>query len=169
MSNKLNWNENETNKERFRQVYNFVDWLMFEMQDGTVPKMNVPLSIAFVKMAEKGDIDEVTASEHADMFIHWSENVAYNIGDLRRYEGILYKCLQAHTSQADWTPDVSSSLWKVYGISENGIPEWSQPVSASDAYMTGDDVMYEGVHYRSLIDNNVWKPTDYPQGWEVIE
>ena len=48
MSNRLTWDENETNKERFRQVYNFVDWLMNELQDGTVPNMNVPLSIAFV-------------------------------------------------------------------------------------------------------------------------
>ena len=35
--------------------------------------------------------------------------------------------------------------------------------------MTGDEVMYEGVHCRSLIDNNVWSPADYPQGWEVVE
>jgi hypothetical protein len=169
MSNKLVWNEQDTNKERLRQVYNFVDWLMYEMQDGTVPNMNVPLSIAFVKMAEKGDIDEVTASEHTEMFLYWEEKGAYNVGDLRQYEGTLYKCLQAHTSQADWTPDTSPSLWKVCGISENGVAEWSQPISTSDAYMTDDEVMYEGVHYKSLIDNNVWSPADYPQGWEVIE
>ena len=169
MSNKLEWKKDATSTERLRQVYNFVDWLMFEMQDGKVPKMNVPISIAFVKMAEKGDIDEITASEHIDMFIPWAENVAYNIGDLRQYESALYKCLQAHTSQADWTPDTATSLWKVCGINENGIAEWSQPISTSDVYMTGDDVMYNDVHYRSLIDNNVWSPTDYPQGWEVIE
>lgn len=170
MSSKLpEWDNNKTNKEMLRYIHNFVDWLMYEMQEGKVPNMNIPISIAFVKMAEKGDIDEVTASEHIAMFLSWQENTTYNIGDLRQYEGALYKCLQAHTSQANWTPDVSPSLWKVCGISENGIPEWSQPISTSDAYMTGDEVMYNGVHYRSIIDNNVWSPADYPQGWEIVE
>ncbi len=173
MSKKLKWEKDATSTERLRQVYNFVDWLMFEMQDGTVPNMNIPISIAFVKMAEKGDIDEITASEHIDMFLPWDEKVSYNIGDLRTYTSeigtSLYKCLQSHTSQSDWTPDTATSLWKVCGISENGIPEWSQPISTSDAYMTGYEVMYEGVHYRSLVDYNVWRPKDYPQGWEVVE
>jgi hypothetical protein len=190
---KIEWEDNATNTERLRAIYNFLNNLLFEMYGGRVPSnkeelqnnidmANAPLSIAFVTLAEKGEIDEVTASENLKMFLPWGENVTYNAGDLRTYsneqeneEGIiigdlkLYKCLQAHTSQADWTPDVSPALWKVCGISENGIPEWSQPISTSDAYMTGDEVMYNGVHYRSLVDNNVWSPTVYPQGWEVVE
>ena len=172
MSSELIWNNNDTNTEKLRKVYNAANNLLYEMEDGKVEVIKTPLSIAFVKMAEKGEIDEVTASEHAEMFLYWSENGTYNIGDLRRYgedEAKLYKCLQAHTSQANWTPDVSPSLWKACGISENGIPEWSQPISTSDAYMIGDEVMYEGVHYRSIIDNNVWSPTDYPQCWQIVE
>lgn len=168
MSNKLDWQENELNSERLRKVYNFVNWLMYEMQEGRVEIMKTPMSIAFVKLAEKGDIDEVTASEHTDLFLPWTTSTSYVIGDLRSYEGILYKCLQAHTSQDDWTPDVSSSLWKSLSISESGIPDWSQPISALDCYNIGDEVMYNGVHYKSTIDNNVWSPEAYPQGWEVV-
>lgn len=129
--------------------------------------------------------DEVTASENAEMFLPWETNTAYKIGDLRTYprekeiqteegeniaitKNILYKCLQAHTSQDDWTPDITVSLWKCLSITESGIPEWSQPISSSDAYMTGDEVIYNGIHYKSLIDNNVWSPEAYPQGWEVV-
>lgn len=83
-------------------------------------------------------------------------------------EKVLYKCLQTHTSQDNWTPDVSSSLWKSLSVNENGISEWSQPISSVDAYNTGDEVMYNGVHYRSKIDNNVWSPEAYPTGWEVV-
>ena len=79
----------------------------------------------------------------------------------------LYVCLQAHTSQADWTPDAASSLFKAVGITEEGYPEWVQPVGASDAYMKDDIVSYEGVLYISLIDNNVWSPVAYPAGWAV--
>lgn len=171
MSEQLEWKE-ELNTERMRKAYNFINWLMFEMQDGKVELMKLPTSIVFVKMAEKGDIDEVTAREHKELFLPWTENVNYSINDIRAYftEGgsKLYKCLQAHTSQADWTPDVTPSLWKEIGISPSGIPEWSQPIGAGDAYMTGDEVMYNGVHYRSTIDNNVWSPDMYPQGWEVV-
>lgn len=189
----LNYDDYGTIEEKLQALYNTHNWLTREMSVGRVPEnkkelqnnidlSNIPLSIAFVTLAEKGEIDEVTASENLKMFLSWGENVTYNAGDLRTYsieqeneEGItigdlkLYKCLQAHTSQADWAPDVSPALWKVCGISENGIPEWSQPISTSDAYMTGDEVMYNGVHYRSIIDNNVWSPADYPQGWEVVE
>lgn len=81
----------------------------------------------------------------------------------------LYLVLVDHTSQEDWTPENSSSLYKAIGISESGIPIWVQPLGASDAYNTGDIVMYNGICYRSLIDGNVWAPDVYPAGWEVVE
>ena len=177
---KIEWNDEASLEEKVHAIYNILNSNSREMYVGRVPKnkeelqneidrANVPLSIAFVKMAEKGDIDEVTASEHADLFVAWDDVSQYFYGEIREYEGKLYRCLQAHTGQADWTPDVSTSLWKVLGINENGIVEWSQPISSADAYMTGDEVMYDGVHYRSLVDNNVWSPVDYPQAWEVVE
>ncbi|MFR8334436.1 MAG: carbohydrate-binding protein [Oscillospiraceae bacterium] len=62
--------------------------------------------IVFTTMAEAGNIDDVTAAEHADLFSPWAYPVNYTAGQIRRYtDGKLYKCLQAHTSQADWTPD----------------------------------------------------------------
>lgn len=198
---KLEWDDKANNTEKLKAIYNLLNWLLFEMSQGRVKtnkeelqrkiekakeELNLPLSIAFVKMVEKGDIDEVTASEHAEMFLEWNTNTSYVVGDLRTYsaeikiqnedgeeatikENLLYKCLQNHTSQNDWTPDKATSLWKEIGITESGIAEWSQPISSSDAYNAGDEVMYNGVHYKSLIDNNVWSPTDYPTGWEIVE
>ena len=176
----IEFESNEGTQAKLNKIKDIVNWLCHEMQCGRVNNnklelqnnidvMSTPLSIAFVKMAEKGDIDEVTASENANLFIVWDEHSTYNENDLRQYEGKLYKCLQAHTSQADWTPDVSTSLWKELGINENGVAEWSQPISSADAYNTGDEIMYNGVHYRSLIDNNVWSPNDYSTGWEVVQ
>lgn len=181
---KLEWDDNASNSEKLRAIYNLLNWLLYEMSQGRVKinkeelqnkitktkeELNLPLSIAFVKMTENGDIDEVTASEHTDLFLHWTTSTSYAIGDLRTYEARLYKCLQAHTSQDDWTPDIMPSLWKCLSITESGIAEWSQPISSVDAYNIGDEVMYNGVHYRSTIDNNVWSPEAYPQGWEVVE
>ena len=68
--------------------------------------------IVFTTMAEAGNIDDVTVAEHADLFSPWAYPVNYTAGQIRRYtDGKLYKCLQAHTSQADWTPDTAVSLW----------------------------------------------------------
>lgn len=76
-----------------------------------VQKAQVVNGITFVTMAEAGSIDPVTAAEHADLFSEWAYPVAYTVGQIRRYKEVLYKCVQAHTSQADWTPDTASSLW----------------------------------------------------------
>lgn len=81
----------------------------------------------------------------------------------------LYQVLQDHTSSEEWTPDTTTSLYKAIGVTEDGYPEWVQPLGASDAYNTGDIVSYNGTLYKSTIDGNVWSPVDYPQGWEEVE
>ena len=48
-------------------------------------------------------------------------------------------------------------------------PDFVQPTGAHDAYQTGDIVNYNGVLYKSKINNNVWAPDVYPSGWEVYE
>lgn len=123
-------------------------------------------SIVFVKLAETGAIDEVTATEHTEIFAAWEPDVQYESGNLRRYpesDGKLYKCIQAHKSQADWTPDVAVSLWVVAGDPAEEWPEWSQPIGAQDAYMNGDKVSHNEKHWVSDYDNNVWEPGVF--GW----
>lgn len=80
----------------------------------------------------------------------------------------LYQVLQEHTSAAEWSPDATPGLYKKVGVTEDGYPEWVQPIGATDAYNTGDVVSYNGVVYKSLIDGNVWAPDAYPAGWEVV-
>ena len=46
-------------------------------------------------------------------------------------------------------------------------PEWVQPTGAHDCYNTGDKVTYNGQHYVSKINGNVWSPDAYPSGWMV--
>ena len=97
--------------------------------------------------------------------------VAYEVGKRIVFEGVLYKVIQAHTSQAEWTPVAAPSLFaKVINETIDGsIPEFEQPGS-TNPYMKGDKVLFNGKVYESLIDNNVYSPSDYPAGWkEVIE
>lgn len=82
------------------------------------------------------------------------------------YNEKLYKVIQQHIVQNDWTPDTVPALYTEISILE--WPEWVQPTGAQDAYMIGDKVTFESRHYVSLIDNNTWSPVAYPQGWEEM-
>ena len=151
------------------------------------------------------------------LFPIWQSGKEYNVDDRVKYNNKLYKVLQAHTSQDDWTPDVAVSLFACLLTDEESgtIQEWAQPDStngyatgdivsyngkyykstadnnvyepgttgapwkecdengndvvseyvAGTAYATGNQIIYNGVIYTSLIDNNVWSPADYPAGW----
>ena len=98
------------------------------------------------------------------LFPYWEEGKAYAVDDRVQYNELLYRCVQTHTSQADWTPDVVPALW--VRTSTDEWPEWVQPTGAHDAYNIGDKVTYKGEHYISLIDGNVYSPEAYPAGWE---
>jgi hypothetical protein len=113
--------------------------------------------------------DEQVAAVTA-AFPAWSgDGVKVAVGDLRVDEGVLYRCVQAHVTQDDWTPDKVPALWtpvrKVAGAAPD---EWVQPVGASDAYRKGDRVLFQGATYESVIDANTWSPAAYPAGWKKV-
>ena len=124
-------------------------------------------NIVFVTLAEAGSIDDVTVAEHAELFAPWAYPVSYAVGQIRRYKETLYKCVQAHTSQADWTPDTAVSLWSKTSDPAEEWPAWSQPVGAHDAYSQGAKVSHNGRHWISSVDSNVWEPGVY--GWTEQE
>ena len=115
-------------------------------------------------------LDDADALEATNLFPNWDSNKKdpYLVGDRVRYQGILYKCLQEHIPQENWTPLNAVSLWaKVLIPDENIIPEWEQP-SSTNPYMMGDKVLFNGKVYESTIDNNIWSPEAYPAGWKEV-
>ena len=118
------------------------------------------------------NLDDATAIENAELFPAWNGNgVVYAVDKRVRYNGVLYKVLQAHTSQSDWSPEVAPSLFaRVLIPDPEVIPVWVQPDS-TNPYMIGDKVYYpdeNGLIYESVIDNNVWSPATYPAGWAIV-
>lgn len=103
-----------------------------------------------------------SALESVDIYPEWKADTEYTIGYRVAFGGNLYKCVQAHTSQADWTPDATPALWTRVSIDE--WPEWVQPTGAQDAYNTGDKVSHNEKHWISTTDGNVWEPGVY--GWQ---
>lgn len=111
-------------------------------------------------------LDDEDALEAVELFPVWKADTAYATDDRIRYGEKLYRCVQAHTSQADWMPDRTPALWAE--VAKPGeIPVWKQPTGAQDAYNKGDKVKYpdaDGDIWASIVDSNVWQPGVY--GWE---
>ena len=112
-------------------------------------------------------LGDETALTGIELFPMWSIGRAYAVDDRVQHGGKLYKCLQAHTAQADWNPVDAPSLWAEVLAGQDGtaIGEWVQPDS-TNPYMTGDKVTHNGKMWVSDVDNNVWEPGVY--GWVEI-
>lgn len=95
--------------------------------------------------------------------------IVYKVGDRIMYKGKFYKVISEHTSQADWTPDVAVSLFVEISDPSIEYPEFKQPTSTETAYMKGDKITFNGAKYISLVDHNVYSPTDYPNNWKLVE
>ena len=126
---------------------------------------------AFQLFAQNLKLDDSQAMEIADLYPAWEVNRSYKQNDIVKYgknadqETQLYTVLQDHTSAAQWTPDTAVSLYKKIGFDPSGIPIWTQPLGATDAYKMGDRVKHKDQVWKSTIDNNVWEPGVY--GWEA--
>lgn len=116
--------------------------------------------------------DDKEALEVQALYKQWRKQLGkqLNVGEYVQHNDILYKVLQQHVVQDNWAPDVSPSLFAKVLVDPTGetILEWEQPDS-TNGYMKGDKVKFEGNIYVSVIDNNVWSPTAYPTGWELVE
>ena len=116
------------------------------------------------------DTEEMTdeeALEVAALYPTWASQLGKEVPAGRRlwYDGRLWKVLQAHTVQDDWRPDKAVSLYTEVSIEE--WPEWRQPQGAHDAYNAGDKVTYDGRHWISNCDGNIWAPDAF--GWDLAE
>lgn len=98
-----------------------------------------------------------------EMFPKWTAR-AYEIGDRVRYEGKLYKCVQAHPTNDTYVPSDAVSLWAE--VLNDTIREWVQPDS-TNPYQVGDKVIHNGHVWICTIPNCVWEPG--VAGWEVVE
>lgn len=94
----------------------------------------------------------------------WCPNKCdYFAGERVSYGEKYYRSIQAHTSQADWAPDVAVSLWAEITDPAEEWPEWKQPAGAHDSYSKGDKVSHIDKHWISGIDDNAYEPGVY--GW----
>lgn len=118
---------------------------------------------AFIEQMSVNATDE-EALDNILAYPKWQVGKEYVKDERVRYEDVLYKVLQNHTSQADWTPDIAVSLFVKVSVEE--FPEWVQPTGSHDAYQKGDKVSHLERKWVSDVDANIWEPSVY--GWSEI-
>lgn len=122
-------------------------------------KLRQYIEKAAISLTDEDALDAV------ELYPMWKTGTAYTVDERIRYGATLYRCVQAHTSQADWTPDKTPALWTVVSLDE--WPEWKQPAGAHDAYMKGDKVSHNGKHWVCDMDYCTYEPGVY--GWTTME
>lgn len=119
-----------------------------------------------IRKAAESLTDE-DALDGVEMFAPWQTDTMYAAGERLRWNGKLYRVVQDHTSQSDWTPDVTPALYTDVADPTEEWPEWRQPTGAQDAYNEGDKVRHNEKRWISNTDGNVWEPGVF--GWDEQE
>lgn len=92
-------------------------------------------------------VDDATALRMIQYYPDWTAGQAYTVGYKVQYKGKLYKVITAHTSQADWTPDVAVTLFERIdevhdGTKYDPIPYDGNMALESGKYYTQNGVLY---------------------------
>ena len=82
-----------------------------------------------------------------DLYPVWMVGISVAKDSRYQYNGKLYKCVQAHTTQADWTPNVTPALWTVIDVAHAGTIDDPIPASAGMEYTKGLYYIEDGVIY----------------------
>ena len=139
-----------------------------------VPKQGTEAdaAVALAKIQAQS-LDDADAAKVPALYDEWSgDGVEYKKGQRLRFQGLLVKVLQDHTSQPDWAPNAAPSLFAVILSGQDGsgveVGVWQQPGS-TNGYSTGDRVIYNGHLWESLVDGNVDVPgTDNGFRWKDL-
>lgn len=113
--------------------------------------------------------DTKEINEYAELLRKWTPG-NYVVGDVRVYEDMPYKCIQAHDSTGNetWNPSVASLWMQYHGTSVESARPWVAPTGAHDMYLAGEYMIWtDGSTYKCLSNTN-FSPADYASAWEKI-
>ena len=118
-------------------------------------------------------MSDACAFRTVNMFPDWELHIGTQVTeedllkgyDRYRDKGDLYRVIQPHTFQADWTPDTTPALFAKVSLEQ--WPAWVQPTGAHDAYAKGAKVTHNEKHWLSEMDANTYEPGVY--GWKEAE
>ena len=93
------------------------------------------------------DVDDATAYRMREFYPTWQSGQSYLVGYKLQYGGKLYRVIQAHTSQDDWTPDAVASLFERIDETHDGSKYDPIPYEGNMALESGKYYMQDNVTY----------------------
>ena len=101
------------------------------------------------------------------MWPQWEPGLSATVGRVFAWNGALYEVIQAHTTQADWEPQMVPALFKLHAPTGFMLP-WVMPTGSHDAPNLDDERTHNEKCWRSLMNGNTSEPSDTAQWWEEI-
>jgi len=133
-------------------------------------KLTASLEVLTKALVGTNTLDSLSDEELdavSNLYRGWVVGEQVTVDDLRKYNGVLWKCIQAHTTQIDWTPDVVPALWVRYREPSGGVQEWI----AGEQVAVGDQRTYEGTTYEVIQAHTTqagWEPPNVPALWAEV-
>ena len=82
-------------------------------------------------------LEDKKALQYMEMYPLWQSDLSVKVNERYQYNGRMYKVVQAHTTQADWTPDITPALWTVVDVTHTGTIDDPIPAVAGMEYVKG--------------------------------
>lgn len=118
-------------------------------------KLSEARAMRAAMMAGAVTLDDATAATAPMLFPRWRVGLDCAAGDRLCYAGQLWRVLQAHTAQADWTPDVSPSLFERIDVTHAGTLDDPIPYAGNMALTSGLYYTQDSVVYRCFRDTGI--------------
>lgn len=97
-------------------------------------------------------LEDTEALEVKGIYDEWEAGISVKVHEKRSYGDKLYRCKQAHTTQADWTPDLTPDLWDVIDETHAGTLDEPIPYNGNMALEEGKYYSQNGVIYLCVRD-----------------
>ena len=130
--------------------------------------LNAAAAAAAARISIKGQlgsIGDVAVAEVAGLFPVWAPGVKVAAGDVLAWDGTLVEVPQAHTTQADWTPDVVPALFRVYR--SPAMTAWVAGITVA----AGERFTFGGATYEVVQAHTTqkgWEPDKVPALWRKV-
>lgn len=147
-----------------------------ETASKVIVQMSVEEVLRYLAPKLVDDVPDETAIHMVAYFSRWEDRLnkdnPYNpgadilLGERLSYAEKLWKCINPHKAQLNWTPDTAVSLF--VEVSADEWPEIPEYITAENPWMNGQKGTWKGEHYICKMDNCVWNPEQLPSAWEKV-
>ena len=114
-------------------------------------------------------LDDATASTAPEMFPRLKQDGSMIPAGTRiNHDGTIKRAAVNLWDTKENNPDNAPTLWADLSY-KDGYRIIPETITVTEAFTDGEYGWWNGVLYKSLTDNNVYTPEQYPDNWEKVE